>query len=250
MPVKWTSDNDQMLLLKLLESNPNISIDAQAISAAWPSDRERPSPRAITERFVRIRQLAKIAGVGHFKVSSATSTPKKARGGATAGGAWISPRGVTGGVKRKRGGEAAVKQQEEVAAPPPPIAVKQKVVIIDDDEDEDDALLDAGAAYSNGHAATADLTTDLYSSTPHPTAECFREVNTHPSTRNAEDVQDDEGFYSMPSSAVKAKQQHRSYDEEEDEDDDEDEDDRGLVYGAGVPVAMEYYDGEEDDDAM
>ncbi|KAI9853152.1 MAG: hypothetical protein M1838_000008 [Thelocarpon superellum] len=80
MPVKWTPDNDHILLLKLLETHPAIAIDTGAISASWPSDREKPSPRAITERFVKIRQLARASGAGNFSVSaSPTSNAKKAR---------------------------------------------------------------------------------------------------------------------------------------------------------------------------
>ncbi|KAI9699435.1 MAG: hypothetical protein M1836_003046 [Candelina mexicana] len=108
--MKWTSDNDQLLLLKILETH-DITVKANAISAAWPlidscpllspakkpsltfnplvaKDREVPTPRAITERLVSIRKQAIKNGAGHFTVSSsqtkgpprsAPTTPRKPR---------------------------------------------------------------------------------------------------------------------------------------------------------------------------
>ncbi|KAI9765381.1 MAG: hypothetical protein M1835_007417 [Candelina submexicana] len=85
--MKWTSDNDQLLLLKILETH-DITVKANAISAAWPKDREVPTPRAITERLVSIRRQAIKNGAGHFTVSSSQTkgpprstptTPRKPR---------------------------------------------------------------------------------------------------------------------------------------------------------------------------
>ncbi|MCJ1382718.1 hypothetical protein MMC17_005831 [Xylographa soralifera] len=77
MPIKWTSENDQLLLLKVLETHP-ISIDTKAVVAAWPTNNgEIPTPRAITERILKIRALAKAAGGG---TSSDQSTPSKSPG--------------------------------------------------------------------------------------------------------------------------------------------------------------------------
>ncbi|MCJ1284264.1 hypothetical protein MMC26_003595 [Xylographa opegraphella] len=74
MPIKWTSENDQLLLLKVLETHA-ISIDTKAIVAAWPTNNgEVPTPRAITERILKIRSLAKAAG---DVASSNNSTPCK-----------------------------------------------------------------------------------------------------------------------------------------------------------------------------
>ncbi|MCJ1397945.1 hypothetical protein MMC11_001141 [Xylographa trunciseda] len=73
MPIKWTSENDQLLLLKVLETH-SITIDTKAVSAAWPTDKgEVPSARAITERVVKIRSLAKATGGGTFSVKSSQS---------------------------------------------------------------------------------------------------------------------------------------------------------------------------------
>ncbi|MCJ1387213.1 hypothetical protein MMC18_000053 [Xylographa bjoerkii] len=94
MPIKWTSENDQLLLLKVLETHA-VTIDNKAVSAAWPKDKgEIPTPRAITERILKIRSLAKATGDGtssvksgqskspsatKLKVSTTPTTPKKPR---------------------------------------------------------------------------------------------------------------------------------------------------------------------------
>ncbi|KAI9828884.1 MAG: hypothetical protein M1819_006499 [Sarea resinae] len=81
MPVKWTPEVDQILLLKILETH-EISVDPKKIVVAWPSDRETPTARAITERLVKIRKDAKANGAGNFSVGKGTSgstptTPRK-----------------------------------------------------------------------------------------------------------------------------------------------------------------------------
>ncbi|KAI9827368.1 MAG: hypothetical protein M1826_006293 [Phylliscum demangeonii] len=113
MPVKWTPEYDQMLLLKILETHPTLSVDTSAVSAAWPTDKERPSARAITERLVRIR---KNAGM-HFAVRSAQqkgagstgaarsapSTPRKPKAQpAAAADAAVNGSGGGAGGKRER----------------------------------------------------------------------------------------------------------------------------------------------------
>ncbi|KAK6502984.1 hypothetical protein TWF481_008020 [Arthrobotrys musiformis] len=58
MPVKWTAENDHLLLLTLLETH-NIKVDGEKIKAAWPSNGgEVPTARAIRERIVKIRSLS------------------------------------------------------------------------------------------------------------------------------------------------------------------------------------------------
>ncbi|KAI9725843.1 MAG: hypothetical protein M1828_002472 [Chrysothrix sp. TS-e1954] len=80
--VKWTPEKDQLLLLKILETH-ELSVDAKRVSAAWPGDQEDiPTARAITERLVKIRQIAKAKGAaGHFNISSSQAkgiaTPRK-----------------------------------------------------------------------------------------------------------------------------------------------------------------------------
>ncbi|MCJ1307181.1 hypothetical protein MMC25_000827 [Agyrium rufum] len=87
MPTNWTVDNDRMLLLKILETH-QIKVDALKIHNAWPEDGngERPTARAVTERLVKIRNMAKNSGAAHFAVSSTQSngsgsgsTPKQVK---------------------------------------------------------------------------------------------------------------------------------------------------------------------------
>ncbi|MCJ1244221.1 hypothetical protein MMC30_001419 [Trapelia coarctata] len=92
MPIKWTPENDKLLLYKILETS-SVSADTKAISAAWPTDNgEIPTPRAISERLCKIRASVKARGGAHFSVSSAktkstnngaprtpTATPRKPR---------------------------------------------------------------------------------------------------------------------------------------------------------------------------
>ncbi|KAI9652399.1 MAG: hypothetical protein M1831_006808 [Alyxoria varia] len=92
MPVKWTPELDQLLLLKILETH-EIKLDAKKVIEAWPAERgEKPTPRAITERLVRIRNGNKGDGKDTSKLSIANTTnksgepktPSKPRGKATA----------------------------------------------------------------------------------------------------------------------------------------------------------------------
>ncbi|KAL2868722.1 uncharacterized protein BJX67DRAFT_379673 [Aspergillus lucknowensis] len=97
MPVKWTPEQDRLLLIKILETH-NLSVDVKKVAAAWPGgEKDKPTARAITERLVRIRQLSKTnapaSGAtgtsGRFSIgkgsgsgpSSAASTPRKAHSG-------------------------------------------------------------------------------------------------------------------------------------------------------------------------
>ncbi|KAG5295950.1 hypothetical protein I7I50_08887 [Histoplasma capsulatum G186AR] len=88
--VKWTPEMDQQLLLKILETH-ELSVDATSVSEAWPGDdpKAKPTPRAITERLVKIKSRIK-----NGKSATPTSTPTKL--------ATPSPRNRTS-AKRKRG---------------------------------------------------------------------------------------------------------------------------------------------------
>ncbi|KAK3170003.1 hypothetical protein OEA41_009388 [Lepraria neglecta] len=113
MPIKWTPEIDQILLLKILETS-NVNADVKAISAAWPDNFEKPTPRAITERLVKIRGTAKSAGAAsHFSVSGAKTTsqggtPRKPRAqkpnGVKKNTTPKKDRGKAGAGKRKRVG--------------------------------------------------------------------------------------------------------------------------------------------------
>ncbi|KAE8140740.1 hypothetical protein BDV38DRAFT_279714 [Aspergillus pseudotamarii] len=96
MPMRWTPENDQLLLLKILETH-DLSVDTKKVAEAWPGtdSSSRPTPRAITERLVKMRQMVKAANNGadgHFSIgkgpganpSSAAATPRKRGKNATA----------------------------------------------------------------------------------------------------------------------------------------------------------------------
>jgi len=57
MPVRWTAENDHLLLLTLLETH-QIKVDGEKIRTAWPEKAgEKPTARAIKERIVKIKSL-------------------------------------------------------------------------------------------------------------------------------------------------------------------------------------------------
>ncbi|KAL1848079.1 hypothetical protein Plec18167_008776 [Paecilomyces lecythidis] len=84
MPMRWTPETDQLLLLKILETH-NLSVDAKKVAEAWPGTEaaSKPTPRAITERLVRMRAQVRSSGTGNFTIGSgkgsAASTPRKPR---------------------------------------------------------------------------------------------------------------------------------------------------------------------------
>ncbi|PWY94919.1 hypothetical protein BO94DRAFT_581269 [Aspergillus sclerotioniger CBS 115572] len=101
--MRWTPTNDQLLLLKILETH-DLSVDTKRVAAAWPisEGEDRPTPRAIAERLVRMRQAARASGGvdAHFSIgkgmknSSPITTPRKSRKTGTAS--------TPGSSKRKR----------------------------------------------------------------------------------------------------------------------------------------------------
>ncbi|EAW08475.1 uncharacterized protein ACLA_032100 [Aspergillus clavatus NRRL 1] len=106
MPMRWTSENDQLLLLKILETH-ELSVDSNKVAAAWPGTdpNERPTPRAIRERLVKMRQIVKASGSDGFSIGGNTAgntpTPKKTRKNTT-------PAKTPASGKRKRGGKAGL----------------------------------------------------------------------------------------------------------------------------------------------
>ncbi|RHZ65664.1 uncharacterized protein CDV56_107630 [Aspergillus thermomutatus] len=116
MPMRWTPENDQLLLLKILETH-DLSVDTNKVASAWPGtdENEKPTPRAIRERLVKMRQIVKAFGSDGFsiggKTGSETSTPKKAKKTAT-------PVKTPSSTKRKRGGKVgAIADVNENANP-------------------------------------------------------------------------------------------------------------------------------------
>ncbi|KAL8951815.1 MAG: hypothetical protein Q9222_002231 [Ikaeria aurantiellina] len=89
MPIKWTADRDQTLLLKILETS-SVSVNAKAISEAWPTTEEAPTARAISERIFRIRSMnkdtSKEDAAGNVEVYGSrgkSASPKKAKDAGT-----------------------------------------------------------------------------------------------------------------------------------------------------------------------
>ncbi|KAK0662871.1 hypothetical protein DIS24_g1784 [Lasiodiplodia hormozganensis] len=81
MPMKWTPDKDQLMFMMLLKTH-NISINYGAIAQAWPDDQgEKPTPRAISERLIKMRKLVSASSNGSaaavVKPRSVNSTPSK-----------------------------------------------------------------------------------------------------------------------------------------------------------------------------
>ncbi|KAJ6116016.1 hypothetical protein N7523_006433 [Penicillium sp. IBT 18751x] len=93
MPIRWTADADQTLLLKILETQ-DLNVDYAKVAAAWPGPAEnRPTPRAIRERLVKIKENAKdTAGL-----AQSSPSPRKGRKPVTKAGTLKKT-----GVKRKR----------------------------------------------------------------------------------------------------------------------------------------------------
>ncbi|KAI9856889.1 MAG: hypothetical protein M1813_008726 [Trichoglossum hirsutum] len=142
MPMKWTLENDHLLLLKVLETNPGLSVDGKKIAAAWPKDRgEIPTPRAITEHIFTIRKKSD-AGTG-----SKTSTPRGRKSGQTPS---------TTPTKRRRRGTANPK----ASATTPTKSVKFE----DLDSDEVDGIIDNVLSQKN--EASSDEDEDAESASP------------------------------------------------------------------------------------
>ncbi|RAK91615.1 hypothetical protein BO79DRAFT_252449 [Aspergillus costaricaensis CBS 115574] len=75
--MKWTPEKDQLLLLKILETH-SLSVDAKRVAEAWPKSLgpDMPTPRAISERLVRMRNTAReSSGIeGHFSIGKGLKT--------------------------------------------------------------------------------------------------------------------------------------------------------------------------------
>ncbi|KAI4159797.1 MAG: hypothetical protein LQ342_006308 [Letrouitia transgressa] len=103
MGVKWTPE----LLLKILETS-DVRIDSKAVAERWPKEKGfSPTPRAIQERLIKIRQIAQAS----FSISShkakidnkgAPPATPRARGPRAKGSSAKSASNVTPS-KRKRG---------------------------------------------------------------------------------------------------------------------------------------------------
>ncbi|KAL2853022.1 hypothetical protein BJX68DRAFT_265261 [Aspergillus pseudodeflectus] len=122
MPMRWTPEKDQLLLLKILETH-QLAVDTKRIAEAWPAGEDKPTPRAITERLVRMRAMVKSTASasgspggektgGHFSIGkgvgrgSPASTPRAShanpRAKAQSVSAPASPFSTPPSAKRKR----------------------------------------------------------------------------------------------------------------------------------------------------
>ncbi|KAI9730530.1 MAG: hypothetical protein M1834_005771 [Cirrosporium novae-zelandiae] len=114
MPMKWTPEADQMLLLKILETS-NVNINPAKISETWPSTMggDKPTKRAIQERLVKIREKAKKDGAAHFSITSGSATttnttpraprtPRKPNGAGKANTNTSNSNGTTPSTRPKR----------------------------------------------------------------------------------------------------------------------------------------------------
>ncbi|KAL8754637.1 MAG: hypothetical protein Q9184_005049 [Pyrenodesmia sp. 2 TL-2023] len=121
MPIKWTAEKDQVLLLKILETS-NISADVKAISESWPAldGEDTPTPRAISERLVKIRAMAKTKGTGNFKVVGVKTSPTKST---------PVKRAPRGSVKKPNGKTTAASKRKRSSA--------KNAISSDDDADNE-----------------------------------------------------------------------------------------------------------------
>jgi hypothetical protein len=99
-------------LIKILEVHSQLKVDAEAVAKAWPASKGDPTPRALRERLVKIRELARSAGhlpmrgsgtANGVSSASITDSPRAPR---TPGGRATTRGSGDGGssTKRKRNG--------------------------------------------------------------------------------------------------------------------------------------------------
>ncbi|RAL12068.1 uncharacterized protein BO97DRAFT_405787 [Aspergillus homomorphus CBS 101889] len=81
--MRWTPEADQLLLLKILETH-NLSVNSKKVAEAWPvaEGQDGPTPRAISERLVKIRNMAGTSfsiSKGNKSTTTPNTTPRKPR---------------------------------------------------------------------------------------------------------------------------------------------------------------------------
>ncbi|KAK2766227.1 hypothetical protein FQN54_007743 [Arachnomyces sp. PD_36] len=134
MPVRWTPQNDQLLLLKILETH-KLSVDTKKVAESWPKNNPEgvPTPRAIEQRLIKIRNESKAEfSIAKGKNTGSTeTTPRK-------GSKTTTPKTPTS--KRKRDHEANGDHVDSIDTPSTKRTnVKAEV------QKESDVLLDAEA---------------------------------------------------------------------------------------------------------
>ncbi|WEW56384.1 hypothetical protein PRK78_001827 [Emydomyces testavorans] len=144
MPIKWTPENDQILLLKILETH-DLTVDTKKVSEAWrmypipplsqnasrqthltqsPAKTDAnaiPTARAITERLFKIKKSAKES------INGMATTPKKPPTSAKTTPSTASARKRktnTAQTPASKRGRTAVKREPEMDMPSSPLAMR------------------------------------------------------------------------------------------------------------------------------
>ncbi|KAL9580479.1 MAG: hypothetical protein Q9212_004473 [Teloschistes hypoglaucus] len=110
MPIKWSAEQDQELLRRIIETS-QINVNAvnnEVVANAWKLGDEKPTPIAIKRRLERTRAMSTnaLGGGSEVKISndSKDTTPKKtAASKANIPKRTPAKKGQTAGDKRKRG---------------------------------------------------------------------------------------------------------------------------------------------------
>ncbi|KAL9117120.1 MAG: hypothetical protein Q9187_006347 [Circinaria calcarea] len=160
--VKWTAENDQLLLLKILETS-NVSIDANAISAAWPADKgEMPTARAVKERLVKIRTMAKENGASHFVVGKGGAKVEAKEG--------ANPRAPNSNPRKPRAIKEPANDTGLKRGRGRPAAIKKEATSSDDEEEEEEEEVTPSPTKNTGicngsrkrvHSGAEDTTTTM-----------------------------------------------------------------------------------------
>ncbi|KAI9883811.1 MAG: hypothetical protein M1823_004395 [Watsoniomyces obsoletus] len=98
--VNWTAEMKDTLISCIFQTHPNLVIDTIKVSEAWPVDKPRPTPRAITEQLGKMRKNGG-GGKGFVRTRGARSAPVTPHKPKNPGSFNKNAGGSTG--KRKRG---------------------------------------------------------------------------------------------------------------------------------------------------
>ncbi|KKY28447.1 hypothetical protein UCRPC4_g00615 [Phaeomoniella chlamydospora] len=124
MPIRWGPAEDQTLLLLILEVHESLNLRVESIAANWPitEGQQKPTPRAIREHLVKLRDSARKSGNGgNFSIGKARgpkpttstnsnpTTPKKRR---------TIPAQVKSEVKSEQIGDVALNSFSSTCASP------------------------------------------------------------------------------------------------------------------------------------
>ncbi|KAJ5386301.1 hypothetical protein N7509_008842 [Penicillium cosmopolitanum] len=109
--VRWTAENDQILLAKMIEAH-DFSVDTAKMATLWPGDEEsRPTARAIKERIAKIKEISKASSANG---PAGPSTPAKRPRNKVAKTPKTPKESTPAGKSRKKKGEASVKVESPI----------------------------------------------------------------------------------------------------------------------------------------